>query len=317
MKVFPIFRTIDVRVLQRFKTYYILLKLVVKYGRFKHSKNDFSSLRSRTLEKLQEFIPQKKYQARFSLYNRNSLLTNNAIVKRIAGEAAFVKKSFFPGANHLHNSFHNISYIRIPKSASTSMSWTMLFSIYPNMKDYSLSTTEINYLTDVNLQTKLKEKTNEIFFTVLRNPFARLVSVYRDFFENKAHESIMKDYLFSVLPNTLSFSEFVERIAIIPRHLQEPHFKPQSLFVDYYEKHGHNVVILKVDKPGEVESFLSIYGLKLPFLNASESSYDYRTYFTQKTFESVSELYSEDIRRFNFSIEVNDLKNFLIKNEQN
>ena len=273
-------------------------------------------MRSRTLEKLHEFIPQKKYQARFSLYNRNSLLTNNAIVKRIAGEAAFFKRSFFPAAGHLHNSYHNISYVRIPKSASTSMAWTMLCSLYPSLTSYSLSPTEINYLADVNLQTKIKDRTGEIFFTVVRNPFARLVSVYRDFFENKTHESTMKDYLFSILPNTLSFEEFVSRISLIPAPLLEPHLKSQAAFVDFYEKKGYNVVVLKIDKPGEVEAFLSIYGLKLPLLNMSTESYDYRNYYSKTTFDKAFQVYQDDLRKFNFELEVNDLKKFLTRSEQ-
>ncbi|MBT1697968.1 sulfotransferase family 2 domain-containing protein [Fulvivirgaceae bacterium PWU4] len=291
--------------------YFRLLYLIARHGSFMHSGHDFSRKRHDSLQALRNFTPGRTTsRSAFGLKIR-SFFWRYALTRTVMSEAAFVKTSLFRQGGHLHNPFLNISYVRIPKSASTSLAFVMLRTIYKDISEGNLSTAEINYLADVNLRKTIPLQTSEIFFTSVRNPFARIVSVYRDFFENATDEFLYEDYLFGILAKDLSFKIFVRRLQQIPDLLKDQHLKPQHLFLDYYKKRQQQIVILKMDKPGEIASFLSIYDLEIPTLNQSTDPYDYRSYYDLETFDTVARIYEKDIKMFHYEQEVQALKVFL------
>jgi hypothetical protein len=241
----------------------------------------------------------------------------NLYMRSFITQAAFAKGSVTPHGGHIHAPFLNIAYIRIPKAASTSVSYSILKVIYPGLSTIPLDPKEINFLTDANLRRSMSQSdTNDIFFTVVRNPFARIVSVYRDYISNSENENVFEDYLFGILSRRLSFKDFVKRIEGIPDLLKEPHIKPQHHFVDYYKKKNPNVVILQLEKPDEVNSFLSIYGLEMPVLNASREDYDYRDFFDSETFEMVARMYRTDVKMFRYEQESRALRELFQTNQK-
>lgn len=269
--------------------YFQLLRLVIQHGKFRHSGENFNQTRQQSLKELQEFIPS------IDSHKLNSSTTNSIIA-----QAAFIKNSFQQKGSHL--SAGQLSYIRIPKSASTSMSAALLEKIYPTLSQYKLDEVQINFLTDVNLQVHL-EDVSKTYFTIVRNPFGRLVSVYRDFFENKGSHFIYRDYLFGILPQSLTFSEFVNRISCIPDRLKDQHIKPQHLFLQYYEKQNISVKVFKLEDPEQLNAFLKEHALQLPHLNKSQRGYDYRQYYTPALLKKVSTLYQSDLEKFGYSLE--------------
>ncbi|HET9054192.1 MAG TPA: sulfotransferase family 2 domain-containing protein, partial [Cyclobacteriaceae bacterium] len=160
------------------KQYLQLAVQLLKHGTLRSAKQDFNTNRANSLETLPEFIPAGKSVSR------------RASVPNLVGQAAFIRSSFRKQGGHL--SAEGMAYIRIPKSANTSVSYAMLVKKYPALKEKKPNETQINFLADVNL-LPMKETAGEHFFTVVRNPFARLVSVYRDFFETNHAEFIYAD----------------------------------------------------------------------------------------------------------------------------
>lgn len=261
----------------------------MQHGTCRHSGENFNLTREQSLKELQEFMPSIDSQ------KLNSGTTNSFIA-----QAAFIKNSFQQKGGHL--SAGQVSYIRIPKSASTSMSAALLEKIYPTLSQHKLNEVQINFLTDVNLQVHLKDG-RKTYFTIVRNPLSRLVSVYRDFYENKDSHFIYRDYLFGILPQSLSFPEFVDRIACIPDRLKDQHLKSQHLFLQYYQKQNISVNVFKLEDPEKLNVFLKEHSLQLPHLNKSQVGYDYRQYYTPTLLKKVSTLYHSDLEKFGYSPE--------------
>jgi hypothetical protein len=283
--------------------------MVLRHGKLLHSGNNFDRDRRDHLRDLSSCIPPKAPGPFDRLLLLPSFFLRNAFFRNLIVQAAFIKRYLLPHGGHLHIPFLNASYIRIPKSANTSVSWVVLQSIYPSLKEKDLTPREINFLTDVNLRQEITpEDSGDIFFTVVRNPMARIVSVYRDFFQNNVHPFIYEDYLFGLLKKTISFQEFVQRLEAIPVWLLDQHLRPQHSFLEIYKRKGNQIIILKLEKPGEVDSFLSIYGMHIPYLNKSVEPYDYKAYYDPDTLLKVYRLYQKDIRNFGYQEEYSSLE---------
>lgn len=226
-------------------------------------------------------------------------------IHNLIAQLAFIKSSFRKKGGHL--SVENLSYIRIPKSANTSVSYAMLVKKYPALKAQNPDEARINFLADVNLHAA-REAGHETFFTVVRNPFARLVSVYRDFFETNRAEFIYAGYLFGILPQKISFAEFVNRISRIPDRLKDQHFKPQHLFIEPYESKGISIKSFQLEESPELESFLKEHRMELTHRNKSAVTYDYTQYYSPYVLRQVFEIYECDIKKFGYLPVYDDLK---------
>lgn len=269
--------------------YFQLLRLVLQHGTFRHSGENFNQTRQESLKELQKLIPSIAGQT-FKRGTTNSILA----------QAAFIKNSFQIKGGHL--TAGHLSYIRIPKSASTSMSGALLEKLNPTLHLNKLNATQINFLTDVMLQKHLGD-IHKTYFTIVRNPFSRLVSVYHDFYQNKNSHFIYSDYLFGILPQSLTFSEFIDRISCVPDQLKDQHIKPQHLFLQYYEKENISVKVFKLEDSEKLTSFLQENVLELPHLNKSQVEYDYRQYYTPTLLKKVSTLYQADLDKFGYSLD--------------
>lgn len=288
--------------------------MIFRFGRLKHTGRDFNRDRAKALEPLEQFTQRQAFSINplKLVHPVRNLLMKNLYLRSIISAATLTRQSLTPHGGHIHASFVNVSYIRIPKAASTSLSYAMLEVNYPDLKPIPLSETEINFLADANLKRHVTSSDiNDIFFTVVRNPFARIVSVYRDFISTSARDFIYDDYLFGILQREISFKEFVRRIDGIPALLLDPHIKPQHYFIDYYRRKNPNIVMLKLEKPEEVNSFLALYSLESHFLNKSPERYDYKTYYDRETYDLVARVYKHDLKMFGYEQESRQLREHL------
>jgi hypothetical protein len=263
--------------------------LILRHGRLSHSGEDFNKNRIEGLKELQDFIP----KAVNAWKNGTS---QRGIIRNIIAQAAFVKNSFKPQRGHL--TVQGLNYIRIPKSASTSMSKEFLEKKYAALRHRTVTEKQLNFLTDLNLETEINAQP---YFTIVRNPFARLVSVYRDFFENPAHY-IYRDYLFGILTQEITFPTFVDRISRIPDRLKDQHLKPQHLFLKFYQQKNVDVKVFKLEEPESLNNFLHGYEMKLQHVNTS-GSYDYTSYYDRHTLKKAFEIYQDDVKGFGYENE--------------
>jgi hypothetical protein len=283
------------------KKYGGLTRLVYTHGRWKHSGENFNQNRKLGLKGLGDFIPAgAKGLSEIS----TSFLWKNAVTRNLLAQLAFIKSSWKKSSGHLTT--NGVSYIRIPKSGSTSASMMMLQKKYPAISQ-TITEAQINFLADVNTEGAINDPA--VFFTIVRNPFSRLVSVYRDFIE-KMPGSVYRDYLFGILPAGISFSEFVERIASIPEGLMDPHIRPQHRFLRYYEEKKIEVQVFNLEEPEKLDNFLRPFAMQLPHLNKS-AAYDYRSYYSTQTLGQVREIYGHDISRFGYQKALEGLENHI------
>ena len=279
-----------------------LVRLIILEGKILHGGHYIPDVRRQALQDLHQFCP---------LPNGN---TNKHFIpewpwlRYWLGQLAFFKNAFKRQGGHLSAPAVRLCYIRNPKAASTALSYLMLSANYQELKHFSITREKINFLTDVNLNRQLSAVDRKaLFFTVVRNPFARIVSAYRQFFEQQQDLLIYEDYLFGVLRSYHSFKDFLNIIKLIPDILKDQHLKPQHTFLTFYERQGIEVKILKLEERDTVEEFFYAYGLTLKPLNQSDA-YDYRAYYDEDTLKLVHQLYDEDIRRFGYESDAEGLR---------
>jgi hypothetical protein len=289
--------------------YFKLFALAVRYGHFKRSNLDFNANRSKSLQEFQDYFSKEKVKATNHPQTKFWLL-KNPYSRSLIAQAAFIKSSFSHKGGHLKTPF-NLIYIRIPKSASTSLSWMMLQCLYPPLKGKNLSAEQINFLTDVNLKTNLDVEESGVFFTVVRNPFARIVSVYHDFFQASPDAFIYQDYLFGVFGTQMTFKNFVKRLEKVPDALKDQHLRPQHYFLEFYKQQGIFPRVLKLEHPNDIQAFLFPYNLTMPLLNASSTAYRHMSYYDEETIKLVSSIYRVDIQLFGYTHERDALETYV------
>lgn len=148
-------------------------------------------------------------------------------------------------------------------------------------------------------------------FTFIRNPFARLVSCYKDkvVFNGEYNNYYFKDYYFDIQPN-ISFENFVDIVTKIPDFLADRHFKSQ-----YYSVVKNNPYAL--DYIGKLENISNDWKLLskkfslepiIEHKNKSENQYNYFEYYNIELVKKVEKKFFYDIQYFGYD---NDYKNLL------
>lgn len=286
--------------MQKILRFLKFVRLIIREGKFRYTGVDHSANRKEVLMDVLEFCPDRSAQV-----DRPPGVTkpthNNSLVRAVRSELAFLQNRLKSEGGHLCVPQLDLCYVRVPKAASTTISSAILHARYPRLKTHRLSPEKINYLADVNVNGRITGAEKKgIFFTVVRNPFARIVSVYREFFEDNPEDFIYEDYLFGILRHTISFREFVSKVRLIPDLLKDQHLRPQYLFIKYYHRKNIPVRVFKLEEASVWKDFLSAYSMEVERIHTSETPYDYRSYFDQKTVEIVGDLYRADISVFGY-----------------
>lgn len=267
------------------------LQLLFKRGRLHHSGYDFHKTRNNLLS---DIIIRHGVED-----DGNTLkhwMMKNPALRTLTSEAAFIKRSIRPRARHITTGDGKLCYIRIPRAASTSISRAILRTRYPDLSIDSLSEAQVNALTDVCLETSGRIDTCSDIVAVVRNPFSRIVSVYRTFFENKTGHFLYEDYLAGILTRDLSFPDFVDIVRLIPDALRDQHFQTQHRLMAFYQR--KSVKVMKLETK-EWKEFLSARGLNCAEEDA-DSFKNHESYYDRETLEKVRGIYASDIREFGY-----------------
>lgn len=285
--------------------YLKFLGLIITKGTFQYRIHDFNTERAENLKHLTPFIPKK---IRHPLNTPSVIRRNDSGFSKLKAQAAYIKSCFRNSGGHLAT--QTLAYIRIPKSGNTSLSFALLTQLYPDLKTQTLTDTQINFLADVNLKP-VAEADTEQFFTVVRDPFKRLVSVYRDFFESEHPHFLYQDYLFGILHKEITFAEFVNRVSRIPDRLKDQHLKPQHCFLTPYTRQNISPLIFRLEEPEKLKAFLAEHTLALTHRNKSGEAYDYSKYYTPALLNKAYEMYRTDVESFGYTQAFAQLKSGL------
>jgi len=189
------------------------------------------------------------------------------------------------------SSTYNLLFIHIPKNAGTGVINQL------NMKPHG----HYDWRTHPNF------KGNYTKFSIVRNPWCRLVSTYefakmdKSYWHNKTNHTRHPDFH---ICSTKSFTEIVNILYNTPHKLIHPGWKNQFPYICNEKDKIMVDHIIKMENLDEgLNNLLNKLGfdsIKLKKVNVSTRS-SYEKYYNEITQNLVGEIYNKDIALFNYS----------------
>ena len=165
-----------------------------------------------------------------------------------------------------------MNFIHIPKTGGTSIKSALNIRKlgHPTLKSYTANT-----------------------FTVVRNPFDRLVSLFR--YAKTKNTFYYKTHKYYSLIAKCNFDTFVE---ILPDVCDKFIARPQS---DFICDSKDNLLVDHVLRYETLQKdFNKFWDIKLPHLNKSDRHEDWERYYNKNTIKTAYEFYKRDFKNFNY-----------------
>jgi hypothetical protein len=167
----------------------------------------------------------------------------------------------------------NITFIHIPKTAGSSI------SRYLELQN------EINYNSNDHVFLSEIENSAPITFTVVRNPWDRVVSMYA-FMKSRSPELIAKDFN-DFLLNKIKIWDFGGKILSTP---QIRWIEPGVTHLLRFENLEKDFKIIQ-----------DIFQCYVPLTMTNKTKHEhYRTYYNDETQQVIAEMFKEDIEAFGY-----------------
>ncbi len=290
------------------------LLLIFRNGSLNHSSFDFEEERRELLNSFPNQQPGKKTDTHKTVRSR---LMNTKIGYSLISNLSYVRHARQMNVMLFVCEAKQLVYIRILKSASTSILKELLPTIDKKLEGHSLSDDQIDALAFNYLQKELTPL-EELYpkFALVRNPFHRIVSVYLDLFDSSGNHFSYESYWFGILQSKMSFQEFVDTISQVPDFFKGPHFAPQHYILANVTK-LNNIFYFRIDKDQQaLANFLTKHGINLPHQNKHSGSYNYLSFYNIDLVGKVYNMYKQDVMSFDYKAEYNQLLNF-VSNQEN
>jgi hypothetical protein len=290
------------------------LFLILRKGSLNHSFFDFEGERRKSLASLPN---QRSFE---HSKNRNvfiSKLLNTKVGYSIISNVSYLKRARRMNVMFFVSSAKKLVYIRILKSASTSVLKELLPTIDKTLVDHSFSDEQVDSLAFHYVKKELTSN-EQLYskFALVRNPFRRIVSVYLDLFNPNNDYFSYESYWFGVLKRNMTFSEFIETLSQVPDFFKGPHFAPQHYILANITD-LKNISYFRIDKDQEaLDNFATKHGIKLSHQNKHGESYDYMSFYNPHLVKKVCDMYAQDVLVFDYKAEYNQLLDF-VSNQEN
>ena len=280
---------------------------VLRHGSFFNKPINFKRERFKELENLPNYkIPKETFYSSVRDWFA-SMLVIGPIIENIA---------YWKKLDRIHKNFFcvdtlQLTYIRILKSASTSVLKELLPKMDEQLRNLQCSDSQIDQLAASYVVHQITgDRMSYSTFSIVRNPFHRLVSVYRDLFNSGSRDFAYRNYLFGVLKHNMSFNEFVRVLSVIPTQYLASHFAAQSKIIsDCGDMNQFQIFRLEKDKE-QLNTFLSKFNVELSHSNKA-SEYDHRSYYDPETTELAFTLYKDDVDKLGYEEEYQSLLNYV------
>lgn len=205
-------------------------------------------------------------------------------------------------------------YIVISKSANSSLRKTMAKYLVEDVNVFDKNDYSIHNKIDRNIEHDIRDWVE--YFSIVRNPFDRIVSAYQSKFHTDIKRWIkfhLRYYLFWIFSLKDTFQSFVYKISYIPDFLSDTHFKSQysllynkwKLLADYVWKFEN------LDQ--DFKYIRHKYDLdELPHFNKSKKGWDfYMDRYTPILVEKIYKRYNKDIHTFWYYKDYLELRNYV------
>lgn len=189
----------------------------------------------------------------------------------------------------------NKIFIHIPKNAGTSVK-TILEEKY----NYPIHIFGGHFTVQQSIaRAKLYKYKYEDIFTVVRNPYTRLVSTY--FFLQKKmaeHIHILRNEDLTLPFKILNFDQFV-RFFLLEANMKflwmnYYMFFPQNSWIDKFKD---KVIVFKQEEIGKIEKYL---GQTLPHKNVNDVKINYSSLYNDELKKVVYSFFEEDFENFKY-----------------
>jgi len=217
----------------------------------------------------------------------------------------------------------SIAYFPIAKCGCSFIKKMILSMV----EEQQVENKDIHYCFNSSKYFNSRNDVNELaeckwMFALVRNPFARIVSFYKDKIElartEYRHIEYLEKYYFGMFNKEMTFSEFVYTVCDLPDDVAEIHFRSQ--FDSLPKKYFNRIKIFRIEEMDDVVSYISnkmgvANGMQYRPVNKRDK-YDYRSYFTLELFELIFNRYSMDVIKFGYLEEAVALRKYLDERER-
>ena len=198
-----------------------------------------------------------------------------------------------------------IGYVHIPRTAGTSISSWLMSNISGSLKPK-------NHESHESASLLLKEYPEiNYFFTIVRNPWSRAVSMYR-FHTTKVPKEINLDFFsndmkafdeFKQKMKSISFEEYVTEYINFPSNTWYDSTTTQTKWLDLPTE-----LIVKYENLNtEFEKIQKLFRNNSPLLHLNKHNHSnenhYISFYNEYTKKRIAEIYAEDIETFKYKFE--------------
>jgi len=276
---------------------------LLKHGSFSVRTENFEDYHENILRD----IPSYKSRKSNNLYNKiRRKFVRHQLTGAWIGNFAYVKRLKRTRRQNFYIDSLRLCYVRIFKSASTSVLREIIPLIDPSVDKKILTDLQIDILANSYVTTHAATNEKEFkYFTLVRNPFHRLVSVYLDLFDAANLFFPYQSYLFGILKQDMSFSEFVQALSKIPEPLLAPHFCSQYTIIENLKE---RINFFRIEKDhNALMGFLNAFSISIDHSNKNRNPYDYRNFYTPEILQAAYTLYQQDVEKFDYRQEYREL----------
>lgn len=195
---------------------------------------------------------------------------------------------------------HKTIFIHIPKCAGVSVNHTLFGNLAGGHRTFT------EYLSIFEAESI----TNYFKFTIVRNPWDRLVSAYF-FLKKGGFNERDKAWFDKELGHYDSFEQFVREWLTKENIWRCEHFRPQKHYIfDKYQKVSIDFVGFFENLDEDFDYIADKIGIadRLPKKNAGKHE-SYQDYYSKETMEIVSKIYEEDIKMLGYNFENTNIQN--------
>lgn len=276
-----------------------LLRLIIKYGSLSIPFYPYEEFRQAELAKINSSDRNRlEKSGRWLKIWKHLLLT--PIIGPLLAFASFYKtKKRWPTYVY-HWPAQKLAYIRISKSACTSIQAAILQQQHPEIDVNMLTVNQINYMSMKYIRPHLLP--GYTCFTAVRDPVDRLISCYNDkCVPSKDDFFYFQDYIFQIIKPNLPISTFINIIQKIPDPIRDVHFRSQSSFI----QNLNDVRVFRLENDNhELKTFLAGYNIQLNHFHKRANPKIIRQNVDPTLLMEIKKLYLEDFESFGYTATV-------------